>query len=66
MSREGLVKMKKLVAIHGGMTDEMKAVGKIVPGSGTDELKGIGGTLEFKSDENGKTIILDYLLEDEV
>ena len=53
------------VAIHGGMTDEMKAVGRIVPGSGTEELAGIGGTLEFKSDEGGKTIILDYSLETE-
>lgn len=51
------------VAIHGGMTDEMKAAGKIVPGSGTDDLEGISGTLEFKSDENGKRIILDYSLE---
>lgn len=51
------------VAIHGGMTDEMKASGKIVPGSGTDDLEGISGTLEFKSDENGKRIILDYSLE---
>ncbi len=48
------------VAIHGGMTDEMKAEGKIVPGSGTDELEGIHGTLEFHSDENSKIIILDY------
>ncbi len=50
------------IAIHGGMTDEMLAKGKIVPGSGTDELEGIRGTIEFKSDENGKTIILDYEL----
>ncbi|MGI8670521.1 MAG: DUF3224 domain-containing protein [Aridibacter sp.] len=50
------------VIIHGGMTDEMLAKGKIVPGSGTDELEGIRGTIEFKSDENGKTIILDYEL----
>ncbi len=48
------------VAIHGGMTDEMKATGKIVPSSGTDDLTGISGTLEFKSDESGKRIILDY------
>lgn len=48
------------VAIHGGMTDEMKASGRIVPNSGTDELKGISGTLEFKSDADGKRIILDY------
>ena len=53
------------VAIHGAMTDEMKAIGKIVPGSGTNELKGIGGTLEFKSDESGKSIILDYSFENE-
>ena len=51
------------VAIHGGMTDEMKASGKIVPNSGTDDLTGISGTLEFKSDESGKQIILDYMLE---
>lgn len=51
------------VAVHGGMTDEMKATGKIVPGSGTGELKGISGTLEFKSDADGKRIILDYSLE---
>ncbi len=47
-------------AIHGGMTDEMKATGKIVPGSGTDELENISGTIEFKSDDNGKIIVLDY------
>jgi Protein of unknown function (DUF3224) len=51
------------VAIHGGMTDEMKATGKIVPGSGTDGLAGISGTLEFKSDADGKRIILNYSLE---
>lgn len=53
-------KKGSFVAVHGGMTDEMKASGKIVPGSGTDNLKGISGTLEFKSDESGKSIILDY------
>lgn len=51
------------MVIHGGMTDEMKAVGKIVPGSGTDELEGIRGMIEFKSDETTKTIILDYEIE---
>lgn len=51
------------VAIHGGMTDEMKAFGRIVPGSGTGELKGISGTLEFKSDDEGKRIVLDFSLE---
>jgi hypothetical protein len=34
-----------------------------VPGSGTDEPEEIAGTIEFKSDENSKTIILDYELE---
>jgi hypothetical protein len=52
------------VMIHGGTTDVMGAGGKIVPGSGTDELRGISGTVEFKSDENGKSIILDFTLED--
>lgn len=52
------------VVIHGGMTDEMKATGKIVPGSGTDELEDISGTIEFKSDDDGKTIILDYSFAD--
>lgn len=52
------------VAIHGGMTDEMKAEGKIVPGSGTDELEGITGKIEFHSDESGKTISLDYKIAD--
>lgn len=51
------------VAIHGGFTDEMKASGKIVPNSGTDELKGISGTLEFKQDADGKQIIFEYSLE---
>ena len=51
------------VAIHGGMTDEMKAEGKIVPGSGTDELEGIHGTIEFHSDETTKTITLEYELK---
>ncbi len=57
-------KKGSFVAIHGGMTDEPKASGKIVPGSGTGELKGITGTLEFKSDESSKTIVLDYSFGD--
>lgn len=55
-------KKGSFVALHGGFTDEMKASGRIVPGSGTGELKGISGILEFKSDESGKCIILDYSL----
>jgi hypothetical protein len=52
------------VMIHGATTDEMRAGGKIVPGSGTDELAGISGTVEFQSDEAGKRIILDFTIED--
>ena len=52
------------VAIHGGMTDEMKAEGKIVPGSGTDDLEGIHGTIEFHSTEEDKTLTLCYELKD--
>jgi hypothetical protein len=52
------------VMIHGATTDEMRAGGKIVPGSGTEELAGISGTVEFQSDEAGKRIILDFTIED--
>ncbi len=50
------------VAIHSGMTDSMLAQGKIVPGSGTDDFEDIKGTIEFKSDETSKSIIIDYEL----
>ncbi len=53
------------VMTHGGTTDVMRAGGKIVPGSGTEELRGISGTVEFRSNENGKSIILDFALPDE-
>lgn len=53
------------VAIHGATTDEMKAVGRIVSGSGTDDLQGISGTLEFKSDDEGKRIIFDFIFGDD-
>lgn len=52
------------VAIHGGFTDEGRAAGRIVPDSGTDQLAGISGTLEFKTDESGKRIVLDYSFND--
>lgn len=55
-------KKGSFVAIHGGMTDTMLAQGRIVPGSGTDDFEGISGTIEFKSDETSKTIIIDYEL----
>lgn len=45
--------------------DTSRAGGIIAPNSGTGELEGISGTVEFKSDENGKTIILDFAFADE-
>ena len=56
------------VAIHGAThspTETSRALGKILPNSGTGELKGIGGTIEFVQNENGKNIILEYDLADE-
>ena len=57
-------KKGSFVAIHGGMTDTMLAQGRIVPGSGTEDFEGISGTIEFKSDDTSKTIIIDYELSD--
>ena len=51
------------VLIHGATHtpgDTSRALGTIAPNSGTGELQGISGTIEFKSDENGKYIILDF------
>ncbi len=42
-----------------------RAGGIIAPNSGTGELHGISGTVKFKSDENGKHIILDFAFADE-
>jgi len=56
------------VAIHGAThspAETSRALGKIAPNSGTSELKGISGTIEFTADENGKNIILDFAFEDE-
>jgi len=53
------------VLIHGGThtpQETSRALGIIAPNSGTGELRGIGGTIEFKSNENGKSILLDYTL----
>ncbi len=55
------------VAIHGAThspKETSRALGRILDGSGTGELSGISGTIEFKSDEDGKRIILDYSIED--
>lgn len=55
------------VAIHGAThspKETSRALGTILSGSGTGALSGISGEIEFKSDENGKNIILDYSIED--
>ncbi len=56
------------VLMHGAThtpSDTSRAGGIIAPNSGTGELEGISGTVEFKSDENGKHIILDFAFADE-
>ena len=56
------------VMIHGGThtpQETSRALGFIMPNSGTGELEGISGAVEFKADENGKTIILDFAFADE-
>ena len=56
------------VMIHGGThtpQETSRALGFIMPNSGTGELKSISGTVEFKSDENGKNITLDFAFADE-
>lgn len=35
-----------------------------MPNSGTGEPEGISGTVEFKAEENGKIIVLDFTHED--
>jgi len=55
------------VAIHGAThspDETSRALGKILPNSGTGELAGISGTIEFIADENGKNIIFDFAFED--
>lgn len=56
------------VMIHGGThtpAETSRALGFIMPNSGAGALLGITGTVEFKSDENGKHIILDFAFADE-
>jgi hypothetical protein len=56
------------VMMHGGTrtpAETSRAGGIIAPNSGTGELRGISGTVEFKADENGKNIILDFAFEEE-
>jgi hypothetical protein len=57
------------VMIHGAThtpQETSRALGFIMPNSGTGELEGISGTVEFKTDEKGKNIILDFVLEDNI
>ena len=51
---------------HGGIAtkDGQRAFGSIVPGSGTDELRGLRGEVQYKHDETGATVTIDYDLED--
>lgn len=56
------------VMIHGAThtpQETSRAVGIIAPNSGTGELAGIGGTVEFTSGDGGKNIILDFDFADE-
>lgn len=56
------------VAIHGAThtpNDTSRALGQIVPNSGTGELAGISGAIEFTQNETGKNIILEYAFADE-
>lgn len=55
------------VLMHGAThapQETSRALGRIVPNSGTGELRGIGGAVEFISDETGKNIVLDFTFED--
>lgn len=54
--------------IHGAThtpQETSRAGGIIAPNSGTGELAGISGTIEFVQDETGKNIILDFALADD-
>ncbi len=56
------------VMIHGAThtpQETSRALGFIMPNSGTGELEGISGTVEFKSGDGGKNIILDFAFADE-
>ena len=56
------------IMIHGAThtpQETSRALGFIMPNSGTGELRGISGTVEFKASEKGKNIILDYAFADE-
>lgn len=51
---------------HGGLAwkdGRLKPFGNVVPGSGTGELVGLSGTLEYRHDEKGAVLTLDYRFE---
>jgi hypothetical protein len=55
-------KTGSFVIQHGGTIDGTTTTpfGYIVPGSGTGELAGLRGSAEFRHDENGAILTLDY------
>ena len=48
--------------LHGAMRggDMTLAHGRVVPDSGTDELRGLRGEVEIAHDEQGAVFVLDY------
>jgi len=47
---------------HGGIAakGQQRAFGSIVPGSGTGELRGLHGDVQYRHDESGASVTLDY------
>lgn len=53
-------------ALHDSANPESsKAVGIVVPNSGTSGLRGLRGTVEFRHDESGASLTFDYALDEE-
>lgn len=53
------------VLAHGatrGFGPEDHSIGVVVPDSGTGELAGLAGTVEFRHDETGPSITMHYVL----
>jgi len=51
---------------HGATRDSAGAAntfGTVVPGSGTGELRGLRGNIEFRHDEKGASLTFDYAIE---
>jgi hypothetical protein len=50
---------------HGGLAtgDSQRAFGSIVPGSATGDLRGLNGSVQYRHDESGATVTIDYELE---